>query len=137
MKNRTKHVFDALGIGTFCLLVGFAAGRFTQSNAAYSDVTNVDEQMLVGKWEMQIVGEDVPIDVEFRSDRTTTRYNSDGTQNIVANWGISNGELQIQNARDSGEYMAPTIFSLDKLESRIVHLTSRSKDAHFVLKKRL
>ena len=137
MKNRTKHVLVALGIGAICLLVGFAAGRFTQSGAAYSDVTNADEQMLVGKWKMQIIGEDVPIDVEFRSDRTTTRFNSDGTPSIVANWGISNGELQIQNARDSGGYMAPTIFSLDKLESRIVHLTSRSKDVHFVLKKQL
>ena len=52
---------------------------------------------------------------------------------------LTNGELQIQNAQngDAGAYMGATIFSVDKLETKIVHLTSRNKAAKFMLEKQL
>ena len=139
MKQRTKLTTGALIITAIALMIGITIGRMTAPNSTYSDVTSPEELVLVGKWRMTIVGEPEPIDLEFRSDRTTIRYNSDGTPSIVANWGLSNGELQIQNAQDgdTGGYMGPTILSVDKLETKIVHLTSRNKAANFILEKQL
>ena len=86
---------------------------------------------------MKTVGDEDPWTIEFRSDRTTIRYNSDGTPSIVATWGISNGELQIQNAKngDVDGYMGPTILKIANLEMERVDLTSTDNTAQFVLRK--
>ena len=141
MKQRTKLTTGALTITVLALIVGFTIGRMTTPNTARSDVTSPEELVLVGKWKMTIVGDAIPFELEFRSDHTMTRYNSDGTPSIVANWGLSrsNDELEIQNVQngDAGGYMGPTILSIDKLETNIVHLSSRTNAANFILERKL
>ena len=139
MKNKTKHVTITLSIAMLCLLVGFTIGQRSKIGNSHARVTSGDELLLVGKWEMKIVGDEEPWTIEFRSDRTTTRYNPDGSPSIVATWGIVDGELQIQNAQngDADGYMGPTILKIANLDNKRVDLTSTNNTAQFVLKKLL
>ena len=138
MRNKTKYVTITLTIATLCLWAGFTIGQLSKTSNSHAEVTSEDELLLVGEWQMKIVGGDEPWAVEFRSDRTTTRYNPDGSPSMVATWGIANGELQIQNAQDGGGgYMGPTILKIASLDTERVDLTSTDTTVQFVLEKSL
>ena len=138
MRNKTRLRFAAIPIAACFLLTGFVLGRASHKDYIYGPVSSGTEQRLVGTWAMSADGEPEPWIVEFRTDRTVIRYNSEHEPDVIGTWGIVAGELTIQNAQNKGQtdgYMPPTFFSVTSIDDRIVKLSSADDSVHWKLKR--
>lgn len=98
---------------------GVIAGRHSLRTNGYDGVTSAREVPLIGSW--KIASNDVPEQwsIEFRGDRSATKYFSNGRAGLVAYWGRNGNELSLQDVHVIGEetaYIPPAVFKIIQID---------------------
>ena len=117
----------ATALAAVLLASGFFLGRNSGETIVYDAPMSAAEAPLVGRWQIASNVEPKLSEIEFRRDRTATKYMSNEEVGMVANWGRIANQLTIQNAHVSGEtgdYIPPAIFKVVKLDVNNAYLTT-------------
>jgi hypothetical protein len=124
----TQRISTSLAICVVALaffVAGVFVGRNSLATSGYDRVTSATEAPLLGRW--KILANDGPEQwsIEFRRDRTATKYFPNGRTGLVAFWGRSGDELPLQNIHATGEetaYIPPVIFKIIQLDENRARL---------------